>query len=80
MPIPTRSVSLRDPRKQTSNVARPATKPSPPLSATANSSKESVRETNNKTRSPSNPSPVEGVPPKDNGLTARGRTLLPPAQ
>ncbi|CAG8890197.1 unnamed protein product [Penicillium egyptiacum] len=77
MPIPTRSASLRDPRKQTSNIARPATKSSTPLPAAASPSKDSVRETNNKNRSPSNPSPVEGVPPKDNGLTARGRTLLP---
>ncbi|CAI7621482.1 unnamed protein product [Penicillium discolor] len=77
MPIPTRSASLRDPRKQTSNIARPATKPSPPLPTTANLNKDSTRETNNKTRSPSNPSPVEGVLLKDNGVTARGRTLLP---
>ncbi|OQE93640.1 hypothetical protein PENNAL_c0005G02560 [Penicillium nalgiovense] len=70
MPIPTRSASLRDP-------PRPTTKPSIPLPATASPTKESVRETNNKNRSPSNPSPVEGVALKDNGLTARGRTLLP---
>ncbi|CAG7991497.1 unnamed protein product, partial [Penicillium nalgiovense] len=56
---------------------RPTTKPSIPLPATASPTKESVRETNNKNRSPSNPSPVEGVALKDNGLTARGRTLLP---
>ncbi|KGO76258.1 hypothetical protein PITC_036840 [Penicillium italicum] len=61
----------------TSNIARPATKPSTPLSTTTNPSKGSAQETKNKTRSPSNPSPVEGVPPKDNGLTTRGRTLLP---
>ncbi|KAJ5824661.1 hypothetical protein N7447_007001 [Penicillium robsamsonii] len=77
MPIPTRSVSLRDPRKQTSNIARPTTKPSARLPATASPSNDSVRETNTTNRSPSNPSPVEGVPLKDNGLTARGRTLLP---
>ncbi|KAJ5207433.1 hypothetical protein N7472_003881 [Penicillium cf. griseofulvum] len=94
MPIPTRSASLRDPRKQvsslftpklpthldchanyTSNIARPATKPSTPT--TTSPSRDSARETNNKNRSPSNPSPVEGVPLKDNGLTTRGRTLLP---
>ncbi|KAG0161459.1 WD repeat protein [Penicillium digitatum] len=77
MPIPTLSVSLRDPRKQTSNIARPATKPSTPLHTKANLSKDSARETNYKTRSPSNPLPVEGVALKDNRLTARGRTLLP---
>ncbi|KAJ5365443.1 hypothetical protein N7517_008329 [Penicillium concentricum] len=90
MPIPTRSASLRDPRKQvsplpvkhscrmpTSNIARPATKPSTPLSAAISPGNDSTPETNNKNRSPSNPSPVEGVPLKDNGLTARGRTLLP---
>ncbi|CAI7595075.1 unnamed protein product [Penicillium glandicola] len=77
MPIPTRSASLREPRKQTSNIARPATKPSTPLPATASPSKDSARETNDKNRPPSNPSPVEGMPLKDNGLTARGRTLLP---
>ncbi|OQE19654.1 hypothetical protein PENFLA_c018G08216 [Penicillium flavigenum] len=77
MPIPTRSASLRDPRKQTSNIVRPTTKPSTPLPATASPTKDSVRETNNKNRSLSNPSPVEGVALKDNGLTARGRTLLP---
>ncbi|KAJ6095097.1 hypothetical protein N7467_002610 [Penicillium canescens] len=65
MPIPTRSASLREPRKQTSNIARPTTKPLPTAG----------RETteNEKSRSPSNSSQVEA--PKDNG--ARGRTQLP---
>ncbi|CDM27146.1 hypothetical protein DTO013E5_4321 [Penicillium roqueforti] len=77
MPIPTRSFSLRDPRKQTSSIARPATKTPTPLPGTASPSKDSARETNSKNRSPSNPSPVEGVALKDNGPTARGKTLLP---
>ncbi|KAJ5170902.1 uncharacterized protein N7500_003685 [Penicillium coprophilum] len=77
MPIPTRSASLRDPRKQTSNIARPTTKSSAPLPPTTSPSNDSTHETNKKQRSPSNPSPVEGVPPKDNGVSARGRTLLP---
>ncbi|KAJ5787938.1 hypothetical protein N7457_002928 [Penicillium paradoxum] len=76
MPIPTRSASLREPRKQTSNIARPATKASPPPT-TAAPSQETARGTNDKNRSPSNPSPVEGVSLKDNALTTRGRTLLP---
>ncbi|KAJ5769799.1 uncharacterized protein N7511_001850 [Penicillium nucicola] len=65
MPIPTRSASLREPRKQTSNIARPTTKPLPTTG----------RETtqNEKSRSPSTSSLVEG--PNDNG--ARGRTQLP---
>ncbi|KAJ6061377.1 uncharacterized protein N7446_005497 [Penicillium canescens] len=65
MPIPTRSASLREPRKQTSNIARPTTKPLPTAG----------RETteNEKSRSSSNSSLVEA--PKDNG--ARGRTQLP---
>ncbi|KAJ5964913.1 uncharacterized protein N7479_004789 [Penicillium vulpinum] len=77
MPIPTRSASLRDPRKQPSNIARPTTKPSTPLPATTSPNKDSARETNNTTCPPSNPSPVEGVPLQDNGLATRGRTLLP---
>ncbi|KAJ5143359.1 uncharacterized protein N7515_002146 [Penicillium bovifimosum] len=77
MPIPTRSASLREPRKHTSNIARPTTKPSTTATTTAGPSRESTRETKDNSRQPSDSSPVEGVSSKDNGLIARGKTLLP---
>ncbi|KAJ5296135.1 hypothetical protein N7508_010956 [Penicillium antarcticum] len=65
MPIPTRSASLREPRKQTFNIARPTTKPLPTAGRGTTQ--------NEKSRPPSNTSLVEA--PKDTG--SRGRTQLP---
>ncbi|CAI7622315.1 unnamed protein product [Penicillium bialowiezense] len=69
MPIPTRSASLREPRKHVSNIARPATK----LSPNTTGSKEPSRSNNDNRPSPS---PAE-VALKDNGPAARGRIPLP---
>ncbi|KAJ5542787.1 hypothetical protein N7461_008790 [Penicillium sp. DV-2018c] len=77
MPIPTRSAFLREPHKHISNIARPTTKSSIATTTTAAPSRESARETKENSRQPSNYSPVENVSSKDNGLTARGKTLLP---
>ncbi|CAG8091715.1 unnamed protein product [Penicillium olsonii] len=68
MPIPTRSASLREPRKHVSNIARP-TKISPNTTAP----KEPVRSNNDNRPSPS---PAEAVM-KEQGPTARGRIPLP---
>ncbi|CAL5872869.1 uncharacterized protein PFLUO_LOCUS7138 [Penicillium psychrofluorescens] len=67
MPIPTRSSSLRDPRRQTSNIARPATN-------TIGTTREPARPTNEKPNH-SIPSSVESASVKDNA-TVKG-TLLP---
>ncbi|CAG8078702.1 unnamed protein product [Penicillium salamii] len=67
MPIPTRSASLREPRKHVSNIARPATK----LSPNTTGSKEPVRSNNDNRPSPSTEAG------KDHGPTARGRIPLP---
>lgn len=95
MPIPTRSASLREPRKpvsplqelpaispafqslrnlQSSTIARPVTNTK---TTTTGTIKPPARSTTDKTRPPSNPSPVEGASVKDNGTSQRGRTLLP---
>ncbi|KAJ5309421.1 uncharacterized protein N7443_001882, partial [Penicillium atrosanguineum] len=72
MPIPTRSGSLREPRKplQTSNIARPLNP------ASSNGYPKSSRPANDITRAPSSSSPADGIA-KDNGGSNQGRTLLP---
>ncbi|CEJ53970.1 hypothetical protein PMG11_00300 [Penicillium brasilianum] len=74
MPIPTRSASLREPRKSTSNIARPTANTATPATGSA---KGTTRLTNDKPRSFTNPSPAEGVSLKDNAVYSRGRTHLP---
>ncbi|KAJ6119211.1 hypothetical protein N7523_003491 [Penicillium sp. IBT 18751x] len=70
MPIPTRSMSLREPRKPTSNLARPVNT----TSSSGNSG--SLRPANDINRAPSSSSTADGIA-KDNGGSTQGRTLLP---
>ncbi|KAJ5573389.1 uncharacterized protein N7459_007816 [Penicillium hispanicum] len=77
MPIPTRSASLREPRKPqqtTSNIARPTTNTT---IQPAGLNKPPARSTHDKVRPPSNPPPADGPSVKDNAISNRGRTLLP---
>ncbi|KAF3394267.1 WD repeat protein iqw1 [Penicillium rolfsii] len=74
MPIPKRSASLREPRKPSSNIARPTNDTTTPA---AGSSQAPTRPTNDRARSSDDPSPAEGLSLKDNTGTSRGRTLLP---
>ncbi|KAJ5156957.1 uncharacterized protein N7482_008057 [Penicillium canariense] len=74
MPIPTRSASLREPRKPNSTLARPTTNTAIPTTGTTTVS---TRLTNDKTRSSANPSPAEGASVRGNAVSNRDHTLLP---